>query len=63
MIDIIKTSASRPELLKKSIESMLCYLSYDGELRWLMHEDFLNKEASEECVRIAENFGIFHMIL
>jgi len=57
MIDVIRTSASRPDLLQASLEPFKKFVKYSGRLRVLFHEDVLNKEASKECIRIAkENF-------
>lgn len=61
-IDIIRTSASRPELLEESTESMLKNLKYSGELRWFLHEDVLNEAASERCIEYSKNLGIYTKI-
>jgi hypothetical protein len=62
MIDITRTSASRPELLKESTESMLKNLKYSGKLRWFLHEDVINREASNICVEYSRGLGIYEKV-
>jgi len=52
-IDVIRTSASRPEMLKASTKSLAKHLKWDGELRIILHEDVLNRKASDECLHYA----------
>jgi hypothetical protein len=54
-IDIIRTSASRPDFLKTSTEALLKYLEFSGEFRWLIHEDCMNDAWSEECMNYIKN--------
>lgn len=56
MIDVIRTSASRPDLLEKSTESFNKFVKYSGGLRVLFHEDMLNRPESKKCLQIAERF-------
>ena len=63
VIDVIRTSASRPELFKASTRSLKEGLLYSGKLRWLMHENYLDREASKEIVRFAKESGLYEEIL
>ena len=56
-IDIIRTSASRPELFKASTESLRSHLKFSGQFRWLVHENYLNQAASDEVLRYAKEAG------
>jgi hypothetical protein len=62
-LDIMRTSASRPELLKKSTESLLENIKFSGELRWIFHEDILNKDKSAQCISYIENLTINKKLL
>lgn len=62
MIDIVRTSASRPDLLQRSTESLLEKILWDGDTRMILHEDVLNKEASNKCIKWAEKSGLFDII-
>jgi hypothetical protein len=62
MIDILRTSASRPALLKVSTESVLKNLKYSGKINWFLHEDVLNKTASEECVAYSKSLNLYNKI-
>jgi len=56
-IDIFRLSASRPEMLKQSTESIQKYLKYSGKIRYIFHEDILNEKASKQCIRyMKDNF-------
>ena len=59
MIDIIRTSASRPDFLKTSTEALLKNLKYSGEFRWIIHEDCLNDAWSEECMEYIKNSSVY----
>jgi len=61
-MDIMRLSASRPEFLKRSTESLLEKIRFDGKLNWILHEDVLNNKASQEVIRWAEESGIFNKI-
>jgi hypothetical protein len=61
-IDIIRTSASRPDLLKISTQSILDHLKFSGKINWFLHEDVLNDAASEECIKYSESLGIYTKI-
>src|SRR3990167_1437916 len=62
-IDVFRTSASRPGFFKASTESLLVHLKSSGRLRWLVHEDYLNREASRAAVTYAKSTGLFDVIL
>jgi len=62
MIDIIRTSASRPELLRCSTESILKNLKFSGVINWFLNEDVLNSKASKECVDYSHNLNIYKEI-
>lgn len=62
MIDIIITGSSRPELLKITIENFRKFLFTEKKIRWLLHEDFVWPEKSEESIEVAMSFG-FDIIL
>ena len=57
MIDIIRTSVSRPGILKKSHESFLQRVHYSGEFRFLLHEDVIKNEESIRCCNWAKENG------
>jgi hypothetical protein len=59
MIDIIRTSASRPDYLKTSTEALRKNLKYDGKLRKFIHEDRLNIEWSNECINYLNSINMF----
>ena len=63
MLDIIRTSASRPELLKESTESLLKYIKFSGILRWIIHEDVLNWSKSSECIEYIKGLDINKVLL
>lgn len=50
-IDIIVTSSSRLEELKKTIESI--DFKWAGKFRWILHEDIFNYKDSEPLIRFA----------
>jgi len=51
VIDVMRTSASRPELLKISTETLAKHLKWSGKLNVFYHEDVLNGKGSDECER------------
>lgn len=61
-VQIIRTSASRSELLKASTESILNNLEYSGELEWILHEDVLDQSASNECINYSNQLNIYRTI-
>lgn len=61
-IDIIRLSASRPEMLMASTERIMERLKFSGSIRMILHEDVLNQEASSEVIRYAEKSGYFSVI-
>lgn len=62
-LTIIRTSASRPELLIESTETLRKNLKFSGEIRWILHEDVLNREASNECVEYIKSVGNYKIIV
>jgi hypothetical protein len=62
-ITIVRTSASRPEILKISTESMLKNLKYSDSLIWYLHEDILNTQASDACVEYSKSTGLYKDIM
>jgi hypothetical protein len=62
-LDIIRTSASRPNLLRESTESLLKNLKFLGEIRWIFHEDTLNSERSKECIDYISSLNINKVLL
>jgi hypothetical protein len=62
MIDIMRTSASRPDLLKESTKSLIKNLKYSGKLRWFLHEDVLNIENSKKCLDYSRELSIYNKI-
>ena len=61
-IDIIRLSASRPEMLKASTERMLERMKFSGQFRMILHEDVLNESASRQVISWAEKSGYFDVI-
>jgi len=50
-IDIIRTSSSRPELLKRSTDSLMKNTKFSGVVaNHIIHEDAINEEKSRECI-------------
>lgn len=54
-IDIIRTSASRPDLLERTTESLIKNIKYSGELRFILHEDVICKKRSNKCLEYAKD--------
>jgi len=61
-VDIMRTSASRPNFLQISTESLVKYLKPNVEFRWILHEDAVNGGASDECVKYANECGVYSVI-
>jgi len=61
-IDIIRTTSSRPELFKMTTESLLHHLKFDGEIRWLVHEDVTNSERSKKLLEYIKEVGIYDVV-
>lgn len=51
ILDVMRTSASRPELLKISTETLMGKIKFSGKLRFWVHEDVINRRGSDECIR------------
>jgi hypothetical protein len=49
-IDLMRTSASRPDFLIKSTESLQNMLKFSGTIRWIVHEDCIHKELSNKVM-------------
>jgi len=62
-IDIMVDSASRPALLKDTMESLLNNLKFSGKLNWMFHEAVLNKEKSNQCMEYIQNLNIFNITI
>ena len=58
----MRTSASRPDFLKHSTEKLLEHLKYSGNFKWIIHEDCLNKERSNECMKYIEECGVYDIV-
>lgn len=58
-IDIMRTSASRPNFLRESTEALRNMLKYSGELRWIIHEDCLHKDRSNEVMEYIKSCGLY----
>jgi hypothetical protein len=62
VIDIMRTSASRPDFLEHSTEKLIKHLKYTGLFRWLIHEDQLDKNRSDECMKYINECGVYNVI-
>lgn len=63
MIDVLITSSSRPELLFSTVNSFLEKVKcLNHDLRFLLHEDFVNEERSNVAVSWAKNLALFSVI-
>lgn len=58
-IELIRTSASRSDLLIESTKALRKFLKFDGEIVWHLHEDILNQERSNQCINYAMNCGLY----
>jgi hypothetical protein len=61
-IDIIRTSASRPGLLKMSTRSLMGHLKFSGQTIVHLHEDVLNHDLSKDVIRYAKDCGFYDNI-
>lgn len=61
-IDFMVDSASRPELLKETMESLLKNVKFSGKIRWIFHEAILNERLSNECLEYIRSLNIFDII-
>jgi len=61
-VDIMRTSASRPDYLRISTESMIKFLKPTVNFRWMVHEDQIDGGRSDECIRYAKECGIYSVI-
>lgn len=48
MIQVMITSASRPEYLKRVFTALKCRLKYSGVIEYILHEDVVDEKFSEE---------------
>lgn len=63
-VDIIRTASSRPELLKKSTESLLLSIVCSYPFQHIIHEDCLFAEESEKTVSWIKKSNLFdHLIV
>ena len=61
-VDIMRTSASRPDYLRISTESMVKFLKPTVNFRWMVHEDQIDGGRSDECIRYAKESGVYSVI-
>ena len=61
-ITLMVDSASRPDLLKITVESLRKNLKYSKQIKWLFHEAVLNEALSNQCVKYAQNLNLFDVI-
>jgi len=59
MIDILITSASRPDYLKRTVDSILEHVHSKDQFRWLLHEDVVRKSDSLKNIKWVMNSGLF----
>jgi len=62
VIEIMVDSASRPDLLRRTVESMRERIRFSGQLRWLFHEAVLDAKLSIECVEYVTGLNMFDLI-
>jgi len=51
-------SASRPNLLKQTLPTVLKHLKYSGEIVWVFHEAVLDENKSNECLALIKDYGM-----
>jgi hypothetical protein len=56
-------SASRPNLIKQTLQTVKKHMKYSGGIEWVFHEAELYKEKSNECIHIAKYSKIFDKII
>lgn len=61
-IDIMIDSASRPDLLKITVESLRKNLKCSKPIRWLFHEAVLNETLSNQCLEYINNLAMFDVV-
>jgi hypothetical protein len=61
-IDVLRLSASRPDLIMKTTPMLRDCLKFSGCLRWILHEDFLNGPISERIVEWAKTEGKYNVV-
>jgi len=62
-IDILINSASRPEDLERSLEALFEKFQFSGEVRYLFHEDVIDKKRSQKCLDIVKKTKVFQKII
>ncbi len=55
MIQVMITSASRPEYLKQVFTALKCHLKYSGDIEYILHEDVMDEKLSKEVCIWAES--------
>jgi len=60
-IDIMRTSASRPEFFKATTEALVERVKFSGKLRWIVHEDCIFEESSDRVMEYIEQSGIYEI--
>jgi hypothetical protein len=58
-IDIIRTSSSRPEILKLTTEALHHHLKFSGTFRWIIHEDSVDGRTENTMKYIKENYDVY----
>lgn len=61
-VTIMFDSASRPDLLKRTLDSAIKAIRFDGDITWAFHEAVLRKEDSKKCIEYVKSLGIFDII-
>ena len=62
-ITLMYDSASRPNLVEQSLQTLQRHMKYSGETIWIFHEAELFPDESAKCVHIAKYSGIFDKIV
>ena len=63
IMDLLITSSSRVECLQKTMNSFFKYVKYSGDIRIILHEDFVIKKESKKVIEWAENQPFFDKII
>jgi len=65
ILDVCRTSSSRLDQLVASTEDIIRggFLKFNGHLRQILHEDFVNKDESKKIMNWATNSNYFDVII
>jgi hypothetical protein len=55
-------SASRPDLLKITLESLLNNVKFSGNINWMFHEAVIREHDSKECIKYVKGLELFNNI-